>query len=68
MAAKYHASPLLNKTIKIIEYGNDQYCRIFGVVFVNGVNATLGMVKAGLAEVHREKQPSYFNVKIYQDS
>jgi endonuclease YncB( thermonuclease family) len=26
------------------------------------------MVKAGLAEVYRGKQPRYFNVKIYQDA
>ncbi len=26
------------------------------------------MVKAGLTEVYRGKQPRYFNVKIYQDA
>jgi endonuclease YncB( thermonuclease family) len=36
--------------------------------FLNGTNANLEMVKAGLSEVYRGKQPRYFNVKIYQDA
>jgi endonuclease YncB( thermonuclease family) len=67
-ATKYLASLVLNKTITIKEYGTDRYKRILGVVFVNGKNANLEMVKAGLAEVYRGKQPRYFNVKIYQDA
>ena len=38
------------------------------MVFVNGTNANLEMVKAGLAEVYRGKQPRYFNAKIYHDA
>jgi endonuclease YncB( thermonuclease family) len=67
-ATKYLAGLVLNKTITIKEYGTDRYKRILGVVFVNGKNANLEMVKAGLAEVYRGKQPRYFNVKIYQDA
>ena len=67
-ATKYLANLVLKKTITIKEYGNDQYGRMLGVVFVNGKNANLEMVKAGLAEVYRGKQPRYFNVKIYQDA
>jgi endonuclease YncB( thermonuclease family) len=66
--AKHLASLVLKKTITIKEYGTDRYKRILGVVFVNGKNANLEMVKAGLAEVYRGKQPRYFNVKIYQDA
>jgi endonuclease YncB( thermonuclease family) len=65
---KHLASLVLKKTITIKEYGTDRYKRILGVVFVNGKNANLEMVKAGLAEVYRGKQPRYFNVKIYQDA
>ena len=65
-ATKYLASLVLNKTITVQEYGTDRYGRILGVVFVNGTNANLEMVKAGLAEVYRGKQPRYFNAKIYQ--
>lgn len=67
-ATKYLASLVLNKTITVQEYGTDRYGRILGVVFVNGTNANLEMVKAGLAEVYRGRQPRYFNVKIYQDA
>jgi endonuclease YncB( thermonuclease family) len=66
-ATKYLANLVLKKTITIKEYGTDRYGRILGVVFVNGTNANLEMVKAGLAEVYRGKQPRYFNAKIYQD-
>ncbi len=52
----------------MIEYGNDQYGRILGVVFFNGTNANLEMVKAGLAEVYRGPPPRYFNAKIYQEA
>jgi len=67
-ATKYLASLVLNKTITIKEYGTDRYKRILGVVFVNGTNANLEMIKAGLSEVYRGRQPRYFNVKIYQDA
>jgi endonuclease YncB( thermonuclease family) len=65
-ATKYLASLVLNKTFTIKEYGTDRYKGILGVVFVNGTNINLEMVKAGLAEVYRGKQPRYFNPKIYQ--
>jgi len=67
-ATKYLASLVLNKTITIKEYGNDRYGRILGVVFVNGTNANLEMVKAGLAEVYRGKHARYFNPKIYEEA
>ena len=67
-ATKYLASLVLNKTITVQEYGTDRYGRILGVVFVNGTNANLEMVKAGLAEVYRGKPPRYFNPKIYQEA
>jgi endonuclease YncB( thermonuclease family) len=67
-ATKYLASLVLNKTITIKDYGTDRYGRILGVVFVNGTNANLEMVKAGLAEVYKGRQPRYFNLKIYQDA
>jgi endonuclease YncB( thermonuclease family) len=67
-ATKHLARLVLNKTITIKEYGNDRYGRILGVVFVNGTNTNLEMVKAGLAEVYRGKHARYFNPKIYQDA
>jgi endonuclease YncB( thermonuclease family) len=65
-ATKYLAGLVLNKTITIKEYGTDRYKRILGIVFVNGKNANLEMVKAGLAEVYRGKHAMYFNPNMYQ--
>jgi endonuclease YncB( thermonuclease family) len=67
-ATKYLVNLVLKKTITIKEYGTDRYGRILGVVFVNGTNVNLEMVRAGLAEVYRGKQPRYFNVKLYRDA
>ena len=61
-ATKYLASLVLNKTITIKEYGTDRYKRILAVVFANGTNANLEMVRAGYAEGHRwEAKPT--NIK-----
>ena len=67
-ATKYLASLVLNKTITIKEYGTDRYGRILGLVFVDGKNVNLEMVKAGFAEVYRGKHAKGFNPKRYQDA
>ena len=67
-ATQYLAKLVLKKTITIKEYGTDRYGRTLAVVFVDGTNANLEMVKAGLAEVYRGKHARYFNPKIYQDA
>lgn len=67
-ATKYLTSLILKKTITIKEYGTDRYGRILGLVFVNGTNVNLEMVKAGFAEVYRGRHARYFNPKIYQDA
>jgi endonuclease YncB( thermonuclease family) len=67
-ATQYLAKLVLKKTITIKEYGSDRYGRILAVVFVDGTNANLEMVKAGLAEVYRGKHARYFNPKIYQEA
>ena len=50
-ATKYLAGLVLNKTVQVMGYGLDRHNRILGVIFVNGTNVNLEMVKAGLAEV-----------------
>jgi endonuclease YncB( thermonuclease family) len=52
-ATKHLAGLVLNKTVTVKEYGRDRYGRILGVVFLNGTDINLEMVKAGLAEVYR---------------
>jgi len=64
-STKYLASLVLNKTVDIQSYGQDRYKRTLGVVYVNGANANLEMVKAGLAEVYRGKPASGFNNDPY---
>ena len=52
-STKYLASLVLNKVVDLKSYGTGRYGRILGVVFVNGIDINLEMVKAGLAEVYR---------------
>ena len=65
---KYLEWLVLNETVKIKSYGLDRYGRILGVVFTNGKNANLEMVKAGLAEVYRGRSPTDFDVTIFQQA
>ncbi len=67
-ATKYLANLVLNETVEIKGYGLDRYNRILGVVFVNGWNANLEMVKAGVAEVYRGKPSRGFDLKLYKDA
>jgi endonuclease YncB( thermonuclease family) len=67
-ATKHLVSLVLNKIVDVKGYGTDRYGRILGVVFVNGKNVNIEMIKAGLAEVYRGKQPKYLNIKIYQNT
>ena len=46
-------------------YGKDRYGRALGVVFVDGVNVNLEMVKVGLAEVYRGKPAKGLDMDTY---
>ena len=65
-STKYLASLVLNKYVDIVSYGNDRYDRTLGVVYVDGKNVNLEMVKAGLADVYRGKPAKGFNNGPYQ--
>jgi endonuclease YncB( thermonuclease family) len=56
-AKKYLASLILNKDVEVKGYGLDQYNRVLGVIYLNGKNINLKMVKAGLAEVYCGRLP-----------
>ncbi len=60
-STKYLAALVLNKYVDIVPYGNDRYGRTLGVVYVDGKNVNLEMVKAGLAEVYRGKPAPGFD-------
>lgn len=64
-AKKFLAGMVLNKIVDIKGYGLGRYNRILGVIFVDGKNVNLELVKAGLAEVYRGKPPRVFDLKPY---
>ena len=65
-STKFLAGMVLNKYVDIVSYGNDRYGRTLGVVYVDGKNVNLEMVKAGLAEVYRGKPAPGFDNDPYQ--
>ena len=66
LAAKKHLMDLIyGKTVEIKGYGLDQYDRLLGVVYLDGKNINLEMVRAGLAEVYRGKMRKDFDVVPY---
>ena len=65
-STKYLASLVLNKYVDIVSYGTDRYGSTLGVVYVDGKNENLEMVKAGLAEVYRGRPAKRFDNDPYQ--
>ena len=55
----------MNKAVEIKYYGLDRYKRVLGVIFLEGKNINLEMIRAGLAEVYRGKPPKGFDSKPY---
>ena len=64
-STKYLANLVLNKSVEVKSYGTDRYGRTLGVVFVDGKNVNLEMVKAGLAEVYRGKPAGGLDLEPY---
>jgi micrococcal nuclease len=64
-AKKHLAGLILNKVVEIKGYGLGPYNRILGVIYLDGKNINLEMVKAGLAEVYQGKPPKGFDSKPY---
>ena len=65
-STKFLAGMILNMNVDIVSYGTDRYGRTLGVVYVDGKNVNLEMVKAGLAEVYRGKPAQGFDNDPYQ--
>jgi endonuclease YncB( thermonuclease family) len=67
--AKIHLQKLvLNKTVELEGYGLDQYSRVLGVVYFEGINVNLEMVKEGLAEIYKGKPEPGFDNRPYWDA
>jgi micrococcal nuclease len=64
-STNYLASLVLNKSVEVKSYGTDRYDRTLGVVFVEGINANLEMVKAGLSEVYRGRPAKGLDLELY---
>jgi len=64
-AKEYLAGLILNETVDIKGYGLGPYNRVLGVIYLNGKNINLEMVKVGLAEVYRGRAPHKFPLLPY---
>jgi len=64
-AKKYLAGLVLNKTVDVKGYALGSDNRPLVVIYQNGKNINLEMVKAGLAEVYRGIAPHKFNLLPY---
>lgn len=62
---KYLAGLVLYKTVDIKGHGLGRYNWILGVIYLDGKNINLEMVKAGLAEVYRGTFPRGFDPGPY---
>ena len=67
-STKYLTSLVLNKMVEIKSYGQDRYGRTLGVVFNNGINVNLEMIKAGLAEVYRGRPAPGLDMDPYWEA
>ena len=65
-STKHLAGLVLNKPVDIVSYGTDQYGRTLGVVYVDGKDVNLEMVRAGLAEVYSGRPAKGFDNGPYQ--
>ena len=65
---KYLSWLILNEKVEIKSYGIDHFGRIWGVVYNEGENINLEMVKEGYAEVYRGKSPDGFDLTQYKSA
>ena len=67
-STKYLSWLILNETIEIKSYGIDSYRRILAIVYNQGEDINLKMVKEGYAEVYRGKSPDGFDLTKYESA
>ena len=68
MATIFLGGLILNKTVDIKIYGQDRMGQTLGVVFADGKNVNLEMVKAGFAEVYRGKAAGNLDLLPYWEA
>jgi endonuclease YncB( thermonuclease family) len=65
-ARDYLTHLVLNKMVKIEEYGKDRYRRVLAVIYVDDMNVNLRMVQVGLAEAYKGRPAKGFNPGPYR--
>lgn len=67
-ARDFLSARILNRTVRIQEYGTDQYRRQLAEVFAENENVGLSLVENGLAEAYRGKPAEGVNIRVYRDA
>jgi endonuclease YncB( thermonuclease family) len=62
----YLSKLILGKTVETMSYGTDDYSRMLGVIYLDGISINFEMVRSGLAEVYRAMPPKGFDITAYQ--
>ena len=57
---------LLNKIVSVRAYGSDTEDRVVAEIYLNGRNINLEMVRAGFAEVYRERLHKDLDLEPYR--
>jgi endonuclease YncB( thermonuclease family) len=68
VAARHLAGLVLNKAVEFKSYGADRYGRTLAVVFVEGKDVNLDLLRAGLAEVYRGASAPGPQMAIYRET
>lgn len=68
IAARHLAGLVLNKPVEFKSYGADRYGRTLAVVFVDGRDVNLDLLRAGLAEVYRGTSAAGPQMAIYREA
>jgi micrococcal nuclease len=67
-AKQYLTSLILHKSVSIVSYDLDVNNLISGIVYWEGININLQMVKSGLAEAYRGQGKKGFDLAPYRDA
>ena len=66
-AKTYLIELVLNQLVEIKGYGLDQNDHVLGVIFLEGKNINIEMIRAGLVRVSSEKLPKDFALEPYRE-
>ena len=67
-AKEYLTELVLNKVVEIKGYGLDRNNDVLGVIFLQGKNINLEMIRAGLAELSGEELPRGLDLGPYREA